>query len=85
MAQALLSLGSNIDPEANLRAAAADLRAAFPGAHRCGQRCRPARSLPALEGAAGRTANALVAQASGEGKVSREFQGLAGFASVLTI
>ena len=32
MALILLSLGSNIDPEANLRAAAADLRAAFPGA-----------------------------------------------------
>lgn len=31
MALALLSLGSNIDPESNLRAAARDLRAAFPG------------------------------------------------------
>ncbi len=32
MALALLSLGSNIDPAAKLRAAAADLHAAFPGA-----------------------------------------------------
>ena len=31
MALALLSLGSNIDPESNLRAAARDLRAACPG------------------------------------------------------
>lgn len=30
MALALLSLGSNIEPESNLRAAAADLRAQFP-------------------------------------------------------